>query len=289
MSTVGNFGGWIMGLIFGLILSIMLEIYLFLRDDALASIDTHLNKYDKRIDLKFEALDDYKTVQKLLKELEIEFSSSSLTDLLNLSGTKSALIIPAFLLYSSIVPPIVAQDTCLKVFVLNHSQAFQLFRRSFDYVTESYWGTTYSKSDTWNLSGLDETLLKTKQLVESGKEVRRVFIGHPADPKAAERAKIQREKFKVDCKYIDINTIKSKLPLRDSWRSFWPDYLEESKIGKYVLLSPDFGIIDKKILISYLVDTNLNEIGAAIFFEPKFMDQIIEYHQCLFDEATYPS
>src|SRR3972149_4722741 len=103
MSTVGNFGGWIMGLIFGLILSIMVEIYFFLRDDALASIDNHLSKYDKRIDLKFEALDDYKTVQKLLKELEIEFSSSALTDLLNLSGTKSALIIPAFLLYSSIV------------------------------------------------------------------------------------------------------------------------------------------------------------------------------------------
>jgi hypothetical protein len=286
---VGSVGGWIMGLVFGLVLTLLIELFSFLRKDTVDSIEKQISLFPRTVREQISILADFKVLKEDLKSLNIEFNSSVLNKLLDLYGTGlQNKLIPVFLFNPSVEPNIVIYKPCVTALLLNPTPSISLFVRLFDFVNKSYWGTSFTRPETWEFAPIEkEAMEKQKSLVEKGKEVKRVFILGEDDPqeKVMERCKIQTDNYKIACRYITLDKIKKKPPLQEVWQKLWPNFLGQAKTNKFILLSPDIGIIDGEILVSFLLDLHRSHIGAAVFFKPDFLDQLIEYYQHLFEES----
>lgn len=289
ITLVGSAGGWIMGLVFGLVLTLLIELFSFLRKDTVDLIEKKISSFSQTVSEQISTLADFKVLEEDLKSLNIKFNSSVLNKLLDLYGTGlQNKLTPVFLLNPSVEPNIIVHKPCVTVLLLSPTPSISLFGRLFDFVNKSYWGTSFTKPETWEFAPIEKEIMeKQKSLVEKGKDIKRVFILGENDPqeKVMERCKIQTNNYKIACRYITLDKIKGKSPLQEVWQKFWPNFLGHTTTNKFVLLSPDIAIIDGEILVSFLMDLNRSHIGAAVFFKPDFLDQLIEYYQLLFEES----
>lgn len=289
ITFVGSVGGWIMGLVFGLVLSLLIELFSFIREETVNSIEKHISLFSQTVRDQISTLADFRVLKEDLKNLNIEFNSSALTKILDLHGTGlREKLTPVFLFNPSVEPNIVIHKPCVTILLLNPTPSISLFVRLFDFVNKSYWGTSFTKPETWEFAPIEkEAMEKQKNLIEKGIEVKRVFILAEEDPKekVIKRCETQVKEYKIACRYITLNKIRGKPPLQEVWQQLWSNFLGQAQINKFILLSPDFGIIDGEILVSFLMDLNRSHIGAAVFFKPDFLDQLMEYYQHLFEES----
>jgi hypothetical protein len=297
ITIVGYAGGWIMGLVFGLILTLLIELFSFLHKDALNLINKQLSSFSDTLKNQISVLSDFSSLKEDLQELNIQLNSSVLTNLLDLYGTGlQGKLTPVFLFNNSVEPNIVISRPCVTVLFLDPATSITLFVKLFDFVKDHYWGISFTKIETWEFKPIEkEAMEKQADLVKKGIEVKRVFILGEDDPqeeeKVVKRCKIQKNKYGILCRYIALNRIRERQPLREVWHRLWPNFLEhrQDKINKFILLSPDFGIIDNEILVSFLQDLNRNNIGASVFFKPYFLDELIRYYNDLFSESEEPN
>jgi hypothetical protein len=300
LSIIGYVNSPILGVLIGLLFSILLEIYTHISEESSKEIDGKLEKYNEALIDGFSSMHEFETIK---AELDDHYGLLINPD--GLSGQLLSIIdthpknipqklTPTFLIKASVEPSALIQEPGLSILFLDSEDSHDLFVRSFNFVQESYLGTTFSKPLVWEFETMDVALETQRRLVEGGKEVKRVFISKSNDKQMSENFKSntrkQRTKYKINCRYIESDAINNKPILYETWRRLWPYYHElinnrAKKTGKIILLSPDFGIIDRKIFISYLLDSDLNEIGAAVFYKPSFLDLVIRYYKQLFEES----
>jgi hypothetical protein len=300
LSYIGEKYLQFLGYVVGVLFAFLLELYTHIKEDTNTKIADKLKEYNEILTDNISSLHEFESLKSelaghygvLVKPDEL---SSQLLNIVNIRQkgiTKK--ITPTLLIKSSVEPDAITQDPGLSFLFLNSRDSHDLFVRSFDFVKESYWGTTFSSLLMWENKTMDAALETQKRLVQNGKEVRRVFISNSDNTEVLDQnieyTNKQRSKYKINCRHIDTAAIISKSVLSETWRELWPYYYgiingQAEKTGKIILISPDFGIIDKKIFISYLLDSGLNEIGAAVYYDPSFLEQVTGYFEQLFEES----
>jgi hypothetical protein len=290
-----------LGAVVGFLIPLLYEFYNRLYEESSQKIDDQLSKYDEKLIDGLSSLHEFESIKSELNDrygilVSPDGVSNQLLDILNVDRKEIRIkMTPTFLIKTSVEPSAIVQDPGLSILLLDSEDSHDLFVRSFSCIQESYLGTTFSKPLVWDYETMDMALETEKRLAESGKEIKRVFISMSDDKKMCENfilnTKKQRTKYKVNCRYIESNKINEIPILYETWRRLWPTYYQlinnrPEKTNKLILLSPDFGIIDRKIFISYLLDSNLNEIGAAVFYKPNFLELALRYYKQLFEESS---
>lgn len=236
----------------------------------------------EEVSTEFAALKTETELGKLYLKLDTLMRTHSLEELFNFDLNSN--IVPVFVHRSSAMPSFISNDSPM-IIVFDSAQALPLFEKCFDLIRESYWGTSYVTPKTWKAGILDETISKQQELVKQDKTIRRVFIVDDEEELETVKPIIdQQREREIECQSFDLSKLEPG-PIQSIWSRYWDFYLNPTRPNRIPILSPDFSIIDRKILISHMIDRQRNHVGAVVFFEPDFLDEMINYFDQLYKET----
>jgi hypothetical protein len=283
VAIIGNLGGWVMGVGFGLILSVMLDLYSSLRSQNEEAIEKNMHKYRAAVIDSLKTLDEFKILTNLAGALNTTADSEVMTDVSALlSGDVKNSLVPIYVLESLSMSKI-SKKPYFSILIQDRSDVGKVWPNSLDLVEKFCYATSYIHPSEWVYDPYNIVLQKQKKLVADGKLVRRVVIIDAGDsPDEAKRfCRNQRRQFHIECRYITLEEIK-RSPLCDVWEEYWQDFLGNSANRKDTLLSPDFSIIDGKLIINFLLNEDRRLKAGSIFINADFIDRIVNYHELLF-------